>query len=91
MIEADFLKDSFGSYHAAESTQFDEKKELAEALAYAQEANVVVMAVGEHYLQSGEGGKQSETYFAGSAAKAYPSYQGIGQTDCGRCFQRKTA
>lgn len=60
MIEADFLKDSFGSYHTAESTSFDEEQEFARAIDYANEADIIVMAVGEHHLQSGEGGSRAQ-------------------------------
>ena len=86
MIEADFLKDSFGSYHAAESTQFDEEKELAEALAYAKEANVVVMAVGEHYLQSGEGGSRAKLTLPEVQQKLIQAIKELGKPIVGVVF-----
>lgn len=59
MIEEEFLNDGFGNYHKAEEYSMDEEAELKQAIAYAQESEVVVLAIGEHFLQSGEGGSRT--------------------------------
>ncbi|MBM6615162.1 beta-glucosidase BglX [Desemzia sp. RIT804] len=60
VVETEFLESSLGNYFSPEiDMQIDEEKELKKAVEVAEKADVLVIAVGEHYLQSGEGGSRA--------------------------------
>lgn len=61
IVESEFLKDSLGNYYSEEDDmKLNEEVELKKAIDYAKQSDVVVMAIGEHYLQSGEGGSRAD-------------------------------
>lgn len=60
VVETEFLESSLGNYFSPEiDMQIDEEEELKNAVEVAKKADVLVLAVGEHYLQSGEGGSRA--------------------------------
>lgn len=60
MTEDNSILGSFGRAIEEEKIEVDKEKDLEEALKAASKSEVVVMALGEHYLQSGEGGSRTE-------------------------------
>lgn len=52
---------SFGSvFEIEDETKVDEEKLFSEAMQIAQESDVIILALGEHFLQSGEGGSRGD-------------------------------
>ena len=60
MTEDNSILGGFGRAIEEEKIEVDKEKDLEEALKAASKSEVVVMALGEHYLQSGEGGSRTE-------------------------------
>ncbi|CAI3196084.1 beta-glucosidase BglX [Clostridium neonatale] len=60
MTEDNSILGGFGRAIEEEKIEADKEKDLEEALKAASKSEVVVMALGEHYLQSGEGGSRTE-------------------------------
>ncbi|MDU4476025.1 beta-glucosidase BglX [Clostridium sp.] len=60
MTEDNSILGGFGRAIEEEKIEVDKEKDLEEALRAASTSEVVVMALGEHYLQSGEGGSRTE-------------------------------
>lgn len=61
VVETAFLKESLGNYYSEDDDMIiNEEEAYDKALKYASEAEIVVVAVGEHYLQSGEGGSRGD-------------------------------
>lgn len=60
MTEDNSILGGFGRAIEEEKIEVDKEKDLEEVLKAASKSEVVVMALGEHYLQSGEGGSRTE-------------------------------
>lgn len=85
-VEPELIEASFGQYFPAEKTLFDEEGELVKALEAARKSDVVVMAIGEHYLQSGEGGSRGELTLPRVQQKLISAIKALGKPMVGVVF-----
>ncbi|MGX7394159.1 beta-glucosidase BglX [Carnobacterium mobile] len=87
VVESEFLKDSLGNYYSEEDDmKLDEEAELKKAIDYAKQSDVVVMAIGEHYLQSGEGGSRADIELPQVQKKLVDEISKIGKPMVGIIF-----